>query len=116
MESEERENHEQLGEELEGDVQRMEERSSDFGADIGEVQRDWDSKEQDSATAGAQQPEDHLVLRDRKQEADTEGQAASDEQGGSTEGVGEEESQGEGATQGEGSKEAGESGEDEQSA
>jgi hypothetical protein len=116
MESEEREDHEELGEELEGDVQRMEERSSDFGADIGEVQRDWDAKEKDSATEGAQQPEDHLVLRDRKQQADTQGQAASEDQGGSTEGVAEEEPPGEGATEAEGVEEAGESGEDGQSA
>jgi septal ring factor EnvC (AmiA/AmiB activator) len=46
--------HEEQGEKLESELERLEEHSDDVGEQIDETRREWEAKEDDPAVPGAQ--------------------------------------------------------------
>jgi hypothetical protein len=46
--------HEELGEQLESDAEKMQGRAEELGQEIGDVREDWRSKQEDSGVPGAE--------------------------------------------------------------
>ena len=69
-EREEREEHEEVHDELAADADRMEKGVEELGEQVDELRDDWQAKQQDSAVPGANPP-DEAEGDDRPSETDT---------------------------------------------
>lgn len=68
-EREEREEHEEVADELDADADRMEKGVEELGEQIDELRDDWEAKQQDSAVPGANPPDE--AQDDAPSETDT---------------------------------------------
>lgn len=69
-EREEREEHEEVADQLEGEADRLQQGVDELGEQVDELRDDWERKQQDSAVPGANPP-DEAAGDDGPSETDT---------------------------------------------